>query len=134
MKERLTIFIVWFLLIIAMFLLSNCAAIDFTPRPWTKGEKVAGAAFVVAHTANWYSTKRHQSFDNITEMNPILGERPSQEQIAGYFLLSGLAGLGIAHIMPEYRYWILAPYTATNFYFTYHDMRLMRNMKAAGVN
>ena len=114
--------------------LIGCAAIDFTPRAWTTGEKVAAAGFVAAHSANWYSTKRALSFDNVYEMNPILGKHPEGSEVASYFIVSGLIGLGVAHYMPEWRYWILGGYAATNIYFTFHDMRLTENMKACGIN
>jgi uncharacterized protein YceK len=126
-------FMVCVAIVLIIILLSGCAAIDFTPRPWTKGEKIAGAVFIAAHGANWYTTKRHQTFQNVTELNPVLGDRPSQEEIAGYFLLTGLAGLTVAHFMPDYRYWILGPYTAVNTYFTVHDMRLLKNLQAHGI-
>jgi len=128
------------ILVLIIMWATGCASmgfknpIDFTPREWTTGEKIMAGAFIAAHGANWYSTKRALSFDNITEMNPILGERPNDTEIASYFIVSGLIGLGVAHYMPEWRYWILGGYAATNIYFTFHDMQLTENMKACGIN
>ena len=89
-------------LFLLTLLLSSCAS----PRPWTKREKAAAGFFVLGHTADAITTERMLDRGHY-ETNDILGKYPSDTEIAIYFPVTGLIGLGVAHWWPEAREWIL---------------------------
>lgn len=113
-------------------LLSGCASLDFTPRPWTKSEKVLGGVFLATHAMDWYTTKRHQSFESIHEVNPVMGSYPSNGRIDAYFSVSAVVGLGVAHVMPKYRKWILGVLSVNGAYWSYHNYKLIDEAKEKG--
>ena len=84
---------------------------------------MAGAFFLAAHTANYYSTTGMLDRGHC-EINPILGECPSDKECLVYFSVTGLIGLGVAHIWKGARSWILWGYGAVNAYWTVHDRGL----------
>jgi len=104
------------LLIILCLLLTSCAS-------WTPREKVAGAFFLVAHTANYYSTREMLKGDHY-ECNPILDEHPSDKKCLAYFSLTGAGALIVAHFWKDARQWILWGYGGVNAYWTVHDRGL----------
>jgi len=93
-------------LIIACLILTSCA--------WSTQEKVAGAFFLAAHTANYYSTEKALDNPNNHENNPILDEHPSDRKCLVYFSLTGVGALIVAHIWKDARQWILWGYGTVN--------------------
>ena len=103
-------------LIILCLLLSACAS-------WTPREKLAGASFLAAHTANYYSTQEMLKGGHY-ELNPILGEHPSDRKCLVYFSLTGIGALVVAHLWEDAREWILWGYGGVNATWAVHDRGL----------
>jgi hypothetical protein len=94
---------------------------------WSTGDKVAAGYMIAGKVADFYTTERNH--DNhrtwkAHERNPILGDDPSDTQLAIYFPISTLATLVIAHYIPEWRKVILYSMGTTNFYFAYKNNEL----------
>jgi len=104
------------LLIILCLLLTSCAS-------WTPREKVAGAFFLVAHTANYYSTERMLDKGHY-ECNPALDRYPSDRKCLVYFSLTGIGTLIVAHFWKEARQWILWGYGTVNAGYVVYDRGL----------
>lgn len=104
-------------LLLAILFLSSCAS-------WSPHEKRLGAAMLTAHLANAYTTERMLDNGN-WEMNPILGQYPSDRRVGVYFSLSGALKLFVAHLAPKYRVKILYGFTALNTGFVVYDVNLM---------
>ena len=105
------------LIISLCLLLSSCTS-------WTPREKVAGAFFVAAHTANYYSTTEMLNNPDNWEVNPGLGEHPSDRKCLVYFSLTGAGALIVAHFWKDARQWLLWGYGGVNAYWTVHDSGL----------
>jgi uncharacterized protein YceK len=118
--------IVTMMLLIAL-LTTGCASLLPHPRPWTRNEKLAAGFFIAAHTANALTTEAHQDRPELYyELNPILGRHPSDTEIGGYFSITGIGTLVIAHLYPELRMPLLVGYGAVNTYWAAHDYDMMR--------
>ena len=108
-----------FTIALLLVFLTACAS----PRPWTKQEKVAAGFFLVAHSANGITTSRIDNHGNY-EMNPAMGEHPSDTGVIVYFSLTGLGALTISHFYPRLRQPLLYGYGSVNTYFAIHDCRI----------
>jgi hypothetical protein len=98
------------------------------PKPWTKGEKAMAAFFILAHTADAYTTERHQDYpERFCEMNPLLGKHPRDGEIAAYFAITGLTALAIAHYYPELRYPLLGIYGGMGMALSRHNWRMIKD-------
>lgn len=116
-------------LIVTMVVLvtSGCASLMPHPRPWTRNEKMAAVFFIAAHTANAYTTEKHQDHPELYyERNSIMGRHPSDAEIGGYFSITGVGTLLIAHLYPETRMSLLVGYGVVNTYWTMHDYKSMQ--------
>ena len=110
-------FILIVLIIISLF--TACA----TPRPWTKEEKVSAGYFCLAHFADYYTT--NQMLDNgHSEMNPALGDYPSNSKTTVYFSLTAIGALIIGHFWPESRKPLFISYGALNTGLAIHNSQL----------
>ena len=99
-----------------------------SPRKWTPDEKKAALAFMIAHTANAYSTERHQDYpEKFYERNRILGNHPSDIKIGTYFALTGIGGLIIAHYIPKLRITLLGSYAIINTRYAIDDLNLVKD-------
>ena len=86
---------------------------------------MAGAFFLAAHTANYYSTEKMlDNPDNWEKVNPILGEHPSDKKCIIYFSLTGIGALVVAHFGKDARQWSLGGYGGVTAYWTVHDRGL----------
>ena len=115
------------MLVLVVGLVSGCTSLMPHPRPWTNQEKMAAVFFLAAHTANALTTEAHQDHPELYyEQNPILGRHPSDAEIGGYFSITGVGTLLVAHLYPELRMPLLVGYGAANCYWTVHDYKLMK--------
>jgi len=111
--------------IIIIVFISGCASFKPNPRPWTSKEKTAAGFFVMAHTANYFSTKAIVTSPYCYESNFIMGRDPSNAKIGTYFSITGLLALGIAHYWPKTRVPLLMGYGGINLFFTAYDYSLI---------
>ena len=112
-------------LILLFIFLSGCASFQLNPRPWTKKEKVAGGFFIVAHTANYFSSRAIVHSPYCYESNFIMGRDPSDTKIGFYFSITGAMALGIAHFYPNTRVPLLMGYGGINLFWTAYDYSLI---------
>ncbi len=113
--------------IVLGLVLSLCWACA-SPRKWTPDEKKAALAFMIAHTANAYSTERHQDYpEYFYERNRILGNHPSDVKIGTYFALTGIGGIIIAHYIPSLRISLLGSYAIINTRYAINDINLVKD-------
>lgn len=107
----------FFIILLLIFSLMGCAT-------WTTGDKVAAGYMLLGKAADFYTTERNH--DNhktwkAHEMNPILGDDPSDTELAIYLPLSAIATLTLAHFIPKWRKAILYGMGTANFYFAYKN-------------
>lgn len=106
-----------FLIILSLSI--SCA----TPRSWTKEEKTAVGFFLLAHSADAFTTS--QLIDNGNyELNPILGKYPSDTKIGIYFSLTAIGALTISHFYPNLRKPFLSGYGSLNTGLAIHNHNL----------
>jgi len=115
------------LFLIFLFLFSSCATLKPHPRPWTKSEKIAAGYFILGHLADALTTERALDNPNIDEINPILGNHPSDSKVAIYFSFTGIAIFTISHFYPELRLPLLSVFGTVGFGYAIHNKRLMDN-------
>jgi hypothetical protein len=87
---------------------------------WSKGDKMAAGFFLAAHAANAISSERLVG-RGCDEQNPIMGDRPSDTELAAYFAGTAALALVVAHFFPKLRKPLLIGYGATNIVWTIHD-------------
>ena len=103
-------------LIIAVVLISGCS--------WSKSDIAWGLASTLATAADGYTTSEFLENPNNYEMNPILGERPSNSEIFISCAISQTLFLTIAHFFPKLRPYILGGKTAINTGLAIHNSQL----------
>ena len=110
------------LLFIICVLFTGCAT-----RPWTDKELALAAASTAAAYGNYRVTKHNLDLGpGHVEVNPIIGRRPSDAKLAGYFAISHFIWLGCAHYFNNYRSEILWLKTTINVVLIIHDKRETR--------
>jgi hypothetical protein len=74
---------------------------------WSERDKYLEATYLTLHVVDWLQTKDIAARQGYYEMNPILGRHPSQSMVDLYFIGTGLAHVGLIHVLPkEYRPWV----------------------------
>ena len=104
------------ILIICVIFISGCS--------WSKSDIAWGVASTLATGADFYTTS--QMLENPTnhEMNPILGEHPSNSEIFMVLATGQIIVLTIAHFYPTLRPYILGGKTAISGGWAIHNSRL----------
>ena len=75
--------------LLAVLLLTVPFCVNAQTREWTDDEKLLGVAAGVLSAADWsISRNMTQHYDRYSEMNPILGSKPSLGKINTHFLIS----------------------------------------------
>ncbi len=110
-------YILIFFIIISLFI--NCAG----PRSWTKQEKNAASFYLLAHSADAFTTSQLIHKGNY-ELNPILGKYPSDTEIGIYFSLTTLGILTLSHFYPNFRKPILYGYGGLNAGLAIYNYKL----------
>jgi len=108
---------------ILLSLLCSCGHLP-KAKPWTKGEKILLLASILAAGADYYTTERCLDDERCFELNPGIGERPTDTQlfIKGW---GGYAGLiAISHYSGKYRSGILGGLFMLNIGFAIYNTRL----------
>ena len=101
-----------------VLLLTGCAT-----RPWTTQEKVLLGASCLATAADTYTTL--DMLDNGNwEINPMMGEHPSDSQVIITMAATQTLIIVLAHYIPRFRSWLLGIKTGVNAGFAFHNMRL----------
>lgn len=110
-----------FLIIILLF--TGCAS----PRPWTKQERIAAGYFLLAHSADAFTTRQLLTVNKENyEINPIMDKHPSDTEIGIYFSLTALTALGLSHFHPEFRKPLLVGYGSLNSFCVIHNYNLIK--------
>ena len=109
-----------FLILVVISLLTACAS----PRPWTKQEKIAAGFFLLAHSANAFTTSRLENNGNYEKFNFIISEHPSDTMVGIYFSLTAGLALGISHYCPKLREPLLYGYGSLNTSLAIYDYNL----------
>jgi len=108
--------------LVTLVLLPGCASLP-KAKPWTKGEKILLVASILAAGADYYTTERCLDRGG-SEMNPLIGEHPTDTQL---FLKGwgGYAGLIIiTHYSGKWRPVFLGGLIVLNTGFAIHNSRL----------
>ena len=91
------------LLFIIIVFLTSCAS---TGDKWSKKDIALEATWQTFHALDWGTTLDIENHPNKKELNPILGNHPSRNEIHTYMAIGGLAHIGVTHLLPkEYRPW-----------------------------
>lgn len=75
---------------------------------WSKEDKARQLTYLMLHGADWAQTRTiaKASPEDLSEKNPILGDRPSVGRVNNYFLATGLGHLLLMNALPpEWRKW-----------------------------
>jgi hypothetical protein len=71
---------------------------------WTADDTAREAAYQTLAAVDWAQTLNIQTDPTRHELNPILGQHPSQNKINKYFIITGLGHAAIAYMLsPTYR-------------------------------
>ena len=116
-------------LIVIITLISGCASFKPNPRPWTRKEKTAAGFFMIAHTANYFSSRAIVHSPYCYESNFIMGRDPSDGKIGAYFSITGVIVFGIAHYWPKTRVPLLMGYGGINLFLTLYDYPLIGDLE-----
>lgn len=93
---------------------------------WSRSDRLAAGFFVAGHAADAITTERHQDRpDLFREMNPILGDHPSEQEIAVFFVVTAGLTFLLAHLFPKIRKPLLLGYGATGFAWAIHNDKMM---------
>ena len=87
--------------------ISACSHLQPRPRAWTYEEKTLLVASCLAAGADCYTTKRNLDQPGGYEMNPIIYGRPSDKEVAVYFVSSQGVAVVVAHYYPWTRHYLL---------------------------
>ena len=107
---------------ISIVILSSCATLKPHPRKWTSAEKACAGFFIATHLANAYTTERAQDHPQCDEVNPALGEHPSDSKTIVYFSFTGLVALTLSHFYPNLRKPLLIGYGVVNTGLAINDL------------
>jgi hypothetical protein len=96
------------LLVLIFPVLANAGEINkdkWWGEKWSKQDYALEATWQVIHLMDWGTTldiTRHP--DQYKELNPILGEHPTREEVNLYMFSGALLHAGVTHILPpKYR-------------------------------
>ena len=107
-------------IILAIIILTGCAH----DLKWSRADKMLLVASWTAATADYSTTKSALENPNNYEMNPIMGEHPSNTTLATYMLSSQIITTILAHYFPRYRKAILGVKTTINTGCALHNSTL----------
>lgn len=107
--------VVLFLITILFF--TGCAG----PRPWTKQEKIAAGFFLLAHSANAYTTSQINNNNSYERFDFILDKYPSDTEVIIYFSFTAGLALGLSHYLPKLRKPLLYGYGSLNAVLAFDD-------------
>lgn len=102
---------------IILTLLSGCAT-------WNKTDRALLITSWMATGADIYYTERALDESGNHECNPFLGKHPSDTKLITFALTSQVAITVLAHIMPEWRTWLLGGKTVLNTGCAINNSRL----------
>ena len=104
--------------LVIILLLTGCA----TVRPWTTEEKVLLGVSCLATVADITTTL--DMLDNGGwEINPMMGEHPSDSQVVAIMATTQILTIIVAHYWPDFRKWILGIKTGVNTAFAFGNIR-----------
>lgn len=87
------------IILVALCFLSTCIWDD-----WTVKHTVLEVTFQTAHVVDWWQTRYIVDDPYMVEGNPILGEHPSPEIIATFFISTAILHFLVSILVPdEYR-------------------------------
>jgi len=102
--------------LIFIVLLTGCS--------WSRGDIAWGVASTIATAADGYTTSQFLDNPANRELNPILGEHPSDGKIFMVLATSQIIMLTIVHFFPEMRPYILPGKTVLNTGLAIHNYQL----------
>lgn len=92
-------------------------------QEWTQEQQVLAGILAVEILADWHTTRglarSNWCYQPATrdhgcwELNPILGQYPSERRISNHFLVAGLVVYTLVELLPEYRTRILSTLVIT---------------------
>lgn len=91
-------------LIILLIIILTCLSCTTTPVKWTKTEKAKEAAWLILHAVDYKQTQYAMEEGGFKELNPLLGEHPSEGRLNTFALLGAVLHFVTTHyIEKEYR-------------------------------
>jgi len=80
--------------------------LPLTAFAWDKEDTALQATVVATMLVDMAQTLYISGHDEYSELNPLLGERPSRDRVYGYFLGGIVAHTVVSYLLPkEYRKW-----------------------------
>lgn len=109
--------------ILIVLMLIGCA--HYQRDPWTKEDTALALAGIVAVSADAYTTTRFLDHDMNRELNPILGERPTDTEVVAVLAVGQAITIGVAYFLPkEYRRALLGGKAIANTGCAIHNTTL----------
>lgn len=68
---------------------------------WSKSDTLREVVVLTLFVADWRQTRDSINKPGYTEINPILGEKPSAKEINTYFGVMALAHVGASYFLPR---------------------------------
>ena len=97
---------------------------------WSTRDKYLESTYLVFHTLDWLQTKDIAASKEYHETNLVLGRHPHQSTVDLYFIGTGLAHVGLVHLLPrEYRPWFQAGTLALEVYCVQRNYSLGVRLK-----
>jgi hypothetical protein len=93
--------------LIIIFVCSSCASIPIEKKKWTTQDTILETSWIVIHAVDWGQTRTiAKNPKQYREMNPILGEHPSTQNVDLYMGASLLLHPLTSYLLPKpYRTW-----------------------------
>jgi len=110
-------------ILLILVLVMGCA--HYQRDPWTKTDLALALASTVAAAADAYTTTRFLNNSHNYEMNPAMGQRPTDTQVIATMAAFQAVVLGASYFMPkEWRRILLGSKTIANTTLTIHNTTL----------
>ena len=91
-------------IIVVAIVLFLALAVKECQAEWSKEDTQRETIYLVLHGADWLQTREISRNPYYTEMNPILGQNPTLQQVDSYFLISGIGHYLISRqLSPKWR-------------------------------
>jgi len=108
-------------ILVCVVLLNGCAT---RPRPWARQEKILLATSCLASAADAYTTIRFLDNDSNYEVNPWLGEHPTDRAVIISMVGVNALVILLVHYIPSWRVPVLGAKTVLNTGFTINNLTL----------
>ncbi|MBW2003059.1 MAG: hypothetical protein JRI72_00380 [Deltaproteobacteria bacterium] len=117
------------LIILIIIYLTSCAGYPghHNYRSWTRTEKIMLAGSWVAAGLDYYTSERAFDTPENHELNPVIGDHPTDTELAVALLTSQIVVTIMAHCFPKWRKWLLGGKAAINSACVWNNYNLIKD-------